>query len=261
MKSALVQVFPPSAVRNTPRSALATEGVADRRHQGDVRDWSGSTTIAPICRASPRPTWVQLLPPSPERNTPMPLVMSPRSAPSPSADVDHVRDCWRDTATAPIEPVPACVEDRASTAARRPPSATPRRPPPPCRRCSARSGTPLTVTARPPRNGPMPRHCRALAAGFGAVSSAQATIGATTTTTAALTARIARKDAVIWRRPTVVSSVAYRSALTIASRPRRAEGRAKPRRLQRRLAVRDRTRDFRRFLLPADRSRLRWRAG
>src|SRR5262249_6542446 len=75
-------VLPPSVVRNTPRIAFGPNAcpiAATYAMSGFV----GCTRITPMCRVSSRPSCVQVLPPSVERQTPLPCVRSSRQSVSP----------------------------------------------------------------------------------------------------------------------------------------------------------------------------------
>src|SRR5256885_173379 len=78
----VTQVLPPSAVRNTPRSALGAHtwpSAATNTTSG----LAGSITIRVICPTSPRPMNCQLLPASGDMKTPRPSTTSLRGFPSP----------------------------------------------------------------------------------------------------------------------------------------------------------------------------------
>ena len=80
--STLRHVLPPSAVRNTPRSALGAHtwpSAATNTTSGSA----GSITMRLICPTSPRPMNCQLLPASGDMKTPRPSTTSLRGLPSP----------------------------------------------------------------------------------------------------------------------------------------------------------------------------------
>src|SRR6266702_5600222 len=80
--STFCHVLPPSAVRNTPRSALGAHtwpSAPTRTTFGS----NGSITMRVICPTSPKPMNCQLRPASGDMNTPRPSTTSLRGLPSP----------------------------------------------------------------------------------------------------------------------------------------------------------------------------------
>ena len=149
-----VHVFPPFVVRYTPRSGLGP--YAWPMAATSATDGSrGSTRIFPMCRVASSPTCDQRAPPSVERYTPSPYVMSERMSASPvpthSTSVSEGA-----IAIAPIEGEtwPSEMDSQVRPALvvfHTPPSTAPNK------KVRGLPGIPAAARTRPARKGPISR--------------------------------------------------------------------------------------------------------